>query len=146
MIGELLETAIAKYARLCNTARDILEAKEEVTPLDQDLVKSIRKSVLIVAEPGEIESATARAESPLNVPVSMGWHHNADDPDAQTLAQWILHGAPLGFDQEITRQGVFPMSTGTNPRRMGKLAFSDGREGRPPYPHPKGGEQGFLLP
>ena len=113
LIGELLETAITKYPRLCDTARDILEAKEEVTPLDEDLVRSIRRSVLIVAEPGETETATALAESPLNVPVFMGWHRNADDPDAETLAQWILHGAPLGFDQEIPRRGVFPISTGT---------------------------------
>ena len=68
LIGELLDTAIKKYPRLCDTARDILEAKEEVTPMDRDLVDSIRKSVLIVAEPGEIEASTAPASSPLNVP------------------------------------------------------------------------------
>ena len=29
------------------------------------------------------------------------------------MANWILHGSPLGFDQAIQRQGIFPASTGT---------------------------------
>lgn len=144
LIGELLDTAIKKYPRLCDTARDILEAKKEVTPMDRDLVDSIRKSVLIVAEPGEIEASTAPASSPLNVPTLMGWHRNSDDPDAGTLANWILHGSPLGFDQAIQRQGIFPASTNTGRdyegcSGLGELAFSnDGRERRPSPFDPRG--------
>lgn len=116
--------------RFLTTARDILEAKEEVTPLDQDLVKSVRKSVLIVAEPGEIEAATALAESPLNVPVFMGWHRNA----------LLRLGIPLASESpgripKVLHEGPIERVFGRldHERRcgMGKLAISNGREGRP---------------
>ena len=113
VVSELLDSAIKKYPQLMKTAEDIIEAKEEVTPLDKDLVDKIRNSVLIIAKPPKFEKATAEADSPLNVKMFMGWHSNSDDPDAKTLAEWVLHGAPLGFDEEIERRGVFPVSTGT---------------------------------
>ena len=61
----------------------------------------------------ELPEPTARARTPLQAWVFAGWAEYSDDPDADTLTQWLLHGAPLGFDEAITRSGVFPPSTGT---------------------------------
>lgn len=55
------------------------------------------------------------ASSPLNANLLWGWAEFADDPDGKTLARWIQEGAPLGFDDPICCNGVFPRVTGLNP-------------------------------
>lgn len=35
-----------------------------------------------------------------------------EDPDSQTLTNWLDHGAPLGYTQPIPTNGIFPVVDG----------------------------------
>ena len=114
IVRELIDTAVETHPELKRTAQDILSGREEIRPLPEEamgrLSEALRK---LIGPTTELPEPTARAKTPLQAWVFAGWAEYSDDPDAGTLTQWLLHGAPLGFDEPITRRGVFPPSTGT---------------------------------
>ena len=52
---------------------------------------------------------TARATTPIQANVIEKWGQATGDPDSQTLAEWLDHGAPLVFSQKIKTNGIFPV-------------------------------------
>lgn len=78
--------------------------------LDGRLVDEIRKSVLTVLGASKLPKRvrSAKASSPISSEVLAAWGKCSGDPDAGTLADWIDKGAPLGFTDLITSNGVFP--------------------------------------
>ena len=57
----------------------------------------------------ELPEKTTKAESPLFPPLFWKWGQVTEDPDAETLARWILEGAPLGYSAPIPSNGIFPV-------------------------------------
>ena len=55
---------------------------------------------------------SARANTPLQASVIGAWGKLVEDPDSQTLTNWLDHGAPLGYTQPIPTNGIFPVVDG----------------------------------
>ena len=113
LVRELVDTAVTALPILKEPAVAILEEKQEVPQLDQDGMKKVMAALRKVLEPTNVPEKTAVAATPINADILWGWGEHSDDPDVLTLARWLREGAPLGFDQQITRNGVFPPSTDT---------------------------------
>ena len=64
--------------------------------------------VLGASESETYSKGTARARTPIQASVLRAWGAATDDPDAATLAEWLDHGAPLGFRDQIPCNRVFP--------------------------------------
>ena len=113
-VRDLLDHTVNVYPDLLETAHDILSGAEQVREIEghnYDVVKAAVLKLLETEVP--LPAKTARASSPLNAQAIWDWGHLTDDPDATTLAEWIQQGAPLGFDEPITCNGVFPKVSGT---------------------------------
>lgn len=113
LVRELIDTCLSKYPELKQTARDILEGKEEVTQLTPDVADKLREATKKMLHADDLPEKTTVGETPLQAEVIWGWGDNSDDPDAAVLATWLRIGAPLGFDEHIKRTGVFPPSADT---------------------------------
>eukprot|EP00435_Cladocopium_sp_Y103_P016770 s2504_g4.t1 len=113
-LRELLENALVKYPALEKTAQDILDGQAVVQEMDANAITEIKGAVSKLLKPeNPPPQRTARADSPLDAQLIWGWGDMSDDPDAKTLATWVLRGAPLGFDESIPCHGVFPRITAT---------------------------------
>ena len=113
-VRDLLDHTVSVYPDLLETAHDILSGAEQVREIEghnYDVVKAAVMKLLETEVP--LPAKTARASSPLNAQAIWDWGHLTDDPDATTLAEWIQQGAPLGFDEPIACNGVFPKVSGT---------------------------------
>ena len=114
IIRELIETALGQCPALYHTAEDIIAGKTEVRPLPADMMARLGAALKKILEPSEpLPEPTTRATTPIQAWALAGWAEYSDDPDARTLAEWLGRGAPLGFDDPITCNGVFPISGGT---------------------------------
>ena len=94
------------WPSLKEPARHILEGRKPGV-LDERLVKAVRGSVLTALGAGKQPKRvrSAKASSPISSEVLAAWGKRSGDPDA---ADWIDEGAPLGFTEPITANGVFP--------------------------------------
>ena len=111
-------------------ARAILQG-EKPTELPEELVKQLRGSFLKLAGSPGARARTARANTPLCSEVFAAWGANTEDPDSYTLAEWLDHGAPLGFSQAIKTNGIFPKVLGeqwTEEQRKQLVRSMDGWE------------------
>ena len=90
---------------LCRPALAILRG-EEPGDMDGAVVNKLRDILLdtLWAKPAE-RQRTARAQTPIHSTVVAGW---TEDPDSSTIAQWLDHGAPMGFSDPIPSTGIFP--------------------------------------
>lgn len=115
MMRDLLDAGMTQCPSLVDTADDIFEGKEKIREMDEGAVNRIREAFQVVLEAQGLPMASTVASSPLNANLLWGWAEFADDPDGKTLAKWVQEGAPLGFDDPICCNGVFPRVTGLNP-------------------------------
>ena len=111
MVAELLDKAIELWPELEVPAKAILSG-EPASELPDGLVASVRKSFLRMTDGERGRPRTARAETPIQSQVLSSWGRHTEDPDAEVLAGWLDHGAPLGFTQEVTSTGIFPKVEG----------------------------------
>ena len=109
LIRELIDTAVTALPILKEPARAILEGRE-VQPLDEESMEKVMSALRKVLEPSDVPAKVAVAKTPINADILWGWGERSD---VAVLSRWLLEGAPLGFDQEITRTGVFPPSSDT---------------------------------
>ena len=84
---------------------------QEPKDLPEKIINQIRETLLKTLWHTSTRTRTARASTPLRSQVIAGWK---EDPDSATLANWLDHGAPMGFTQEIESNGIFPVV----PRQM----------------------------
>eukprot|EP00435_Cladocopium_sp_Y103_P053506 s1434_g17.t1 len=105
IIGRLLNKARELWPELRGPATSILKS-ERPQELRQDVIDQVRQVVVKTLWGSEtVRPRTAKASTPLRSEVIAGW---VEDPDSETLARWLDHGAPMGFDEEIVHTGIFP--------------------------------------
>ena len=104
-INKLLTKAQRLWTQLRHPAEAILQGKqaEEMPTIIVDKIRETIVKSLWNCKPRP--QRTARARTPLRAEVIAGW---ANDPDSGILADWLDHGAPMGFAEEVTSTGVFP--------------------------------------
>eukprot|EP00435_Cladocopium_sp_Y103_P022615 s625_g5.t1 len=101
----LLRKAQVVWPELQQPAEAILDGKEPME-FRKDVIDKIRNTILhTLWEVKPRGQRTARASTPIRADVIAGWKA---DPDAATLANWLDHGAPMGFQDGITCNGIFP--------------------------------------
>ena len=82
----------------------------EAKSFDVRIVDALRSAVLsMLNSPRSPRRRTVRASTPLHSSVISAWGTATGDEDSPILAEWLDHGAPLGFSQDITTSGVFPV-------------------------------------
>ena len=113
LIRELVDTAVTALPTLREPAVAILQGSQKIPQLNEVDMNKVMAALRKVLEPTDVPAKIAVAQTPINADILWGWGEHSDDPDVSTLARWLQEGAPLGFDQEITRNGVFPPSTDT---------------------------------
>ena len=106
VVRELIDTCLSKYPELKQTARDILERKEKITPLVPEVANKLKEATKKMLHADDLPEKTTVGETPLQADVIWGWGDNSDDPDAAVLATWLRIGALLGFDEHIKRTGI----------------------------------------
>lgn len=115
MMRDLLNTGLAQCPSLEETAVDIFDGKEVVKKMDEEAIFKIKKAFHTVLEAKGLPEQSTVASSPLDAKLLWGWAEYANDPDGKTLARWVQEGAPLGFDERIECNGVFPRVTNLSP-------------------------------
>ena len=87
---------------------DSLLKQQPANQLETQLVEKVRQVVVKFLAPDgiDLKPKTAVAETPLSATLMAAWGKAVEDPDAETLAGWLL---PL---QVIQSSGVFPPATG----------------------------------
>ena len=114
LVSELLVESVKKLPTLKQTAEDIFNGLPEVRSFPAVELEKVRKAVGYLLKPSAMpEPAQDVASTPISAENVMGWGEHSDDPDACTLARWLVQGAPLGFHEAIERNGIFPPTTGT---------------------------------
>ena len=104
-VRKLLVKAQELWPRLQDSARAILGG-EQPGDLPEEIVDRIRQTLLNTLWTSQPRTTkTARARTPIHSEVIAAWKF---DPDSRTLADWLDHGAPMGFDTEIQSTGIFP--------------------------------------
>ena len=108
-VRELLYKAQSLWPQLANPAEAILEGRP-ATEIPAEIVERVRGSLIrMLGGYNGPRARTARAQTPIQANVIEAWGQATHDPDTQHLSQWLDHGAPLGFTQEIPSVGVFPV-------------------------------------
>ena len=104
-----LISEFSKHESIGVLVHNLLEGNP-AEPIDDDLVDQLRRQLLdrLRYKGGNLPDKTVKASSPLFPPLFWAWGQTTSDPDAQTLATWILEGAPLGYSTPIPSNGVFP--------------------------------------
>eukprot|EP00435_Cladocopium_sp_Y103_P017439 s3840_g4.t1 len=104
-VRQFIRKALQLWPRLKSPARAILTSQDP-TELPEDIVVKLR-STLVKTLWGRKPrpKRTARASTPISSEVLAGW---SEDPDADTLARWLDVGAPMGFAEQVTTNGIFP--------------------------------------
>ena len=99
----------AMHPSVQGTVDDLMDARPS-EGIAKHLVEECRKLVLHILnfKPETLPTRSAKASSPINPEVLWAWGQVTDDPDSQTLARWVLEGAPLGFSEAIPLNGIFP--------------------------------------
>ena len=115
IIRDLFETGLAKYEVLKETARAIFEGGKPIPEFDDRIISRLKAATLKVLSFDGLPEKTSLANSPLDAALLWGWAEFSEDPDGKTLASWIQKGAPLGFDEAVDCNGVFPKVTGLSP-------------------------------
>ena len=112
LVRSLLIRAVELWPKLTGPAFNILNGKE-AEPLDTSVVAAVRKSILgLLSGSTERRHRTAKAATPLRAEVIEAWGRCVGDPDSRTIAEWLDHGAPLGYTQPVPSDGVFPQVEG----------------------------------
>ena len=112
LVRVLLEKALDLWPSLVRPASLILQGKE-AEAMDEKVVEQVRRSVLLLLAGDQGERVrTAVAKTPLRANVIEAWGKAIEDPDADTLASWLDHGAPLGYTQPIPTRWIFPRVSG----------------------------------
>ena len=109
MVRLLFRKAQELWPNLRDTARAILSG-ERPPELPAQIVSLVRSTTITLLG-GDKESCrrrTAKATTPISSEVMAAWGKATSDPDAATLASWLDHGAPLGFNCPMETRGVFP--------------------------------------
>ena len=109
MVRLLFRKAQELWPDLRDTAKAILTG-EHPPELPAQVVSLVRNTTITLLG-GDKESRrrrTAKATTPISSEVMAAWGAATSDPDATTLASWLDHGAPLGFNCPIETKGVFP--------------------------------------
>ena len=112
---ELLETGVAKHSSLKETASAIFDGSSPIPDFDPRVISRMKAAFKKVLSAEGLPEKTSLANSPIDPALLWGWAEFAEDPDGKTLASWIQRGAPLGFDEAIECNGVFPKATGLSP-------------------------------
>lgn len=77
-------------------------------PISAQLIDKLRELICKLS-PGNNIDRTAKANTPLRPEIFEVWGRLSSDPDSKVLAQWLRHGAPLGFTEPIPSTGIFPV-------------------------------------
>ena len=87
-----------------------LLSSSPATQLPVQLVSKLRTLVVNLLAPHGVKlpNKTTVADTPLCPEVFAAWGQASLDPDSETLAKWLLEGAPLGYDEDIECNGIFP--------------------------------------
>ena len=115
LMRELLETGVAKHSSLKETASAIFNGSSPIPDFDPRVISRMKAAFKKVLSAEGLPEKTSLANSPIDPALLWGWAEFAEDPDGKTLASWIQRGAPLGFDEAIECNGVFPKATGLSP-------------------------------
>ena len=108
-VRELLYKAQTLWPELRQAAEAILSGGTPCEP-NTKIVAAVRRSMLqMLGGKDGPRHRTARATTPIQANVIEKWGQATGDPDSQTLAEWLDHGAPLGFSQKIKTTGIFPV-------------------------------------
>lgn len=102
MVRLLFRKAQELWPDLRDTAKAILTG-EHPPELPAQVVSLVRNTTITLLG-GDKESRrrrTAKATTPISSEVMAAWGAATSDPDATTLASWLDHGAPLGFNCPI---------------------------------------------
>jgi hypothetical protein len=104
-VQELLQKAQKLWPQLQSPVKAILKGDQpgELPSQVVDNIRRVQLGSLWCTNPRPDRTATAR--TPLKSEVIAGWKC---DPDSKTLADWLDHGAPMGFDHPIQNTGIFP--------------------------------------
>ena len=107
--GEIVRSFLLKaqkvWPELCLPAMSILRGQKP-GELPEKVVDKLRETLLhTLWQVPPRAPRTARANTPLHSSVLAGW---AEDPDSLTLADWLDHGAPMGFLDPVKTTGIFP--------------------------------------
>lgn len=116
----------AMHPSVQGTVDDLMDARPS-EGIAKHLVEECRKLVLHILDfkPGTLPTRSAKASSPINPEVLWAWGQVTDDPDSQTLARWVLEGAPLGFSESIPLNGIFPPVQGQWREESAKALIRD---------------------
>ena len=109
-VRSLFASALRMHPQLRQPALDILSGREP-EEYQEALIRDLRSAVLTLLGATDHQrhrQRTAKASTPLCAEVIEAWRNQAADPDSEILAQWLDHGAPLGFNEDIPTTGVFP--------------------------------------
>ena len=101
-------------ASLCNDMNASLltrlygQADFQGPPLE--LVEKVQNAILkeFALEPVATIKPPFGLPSTVRADILCGVMRVANDPDADTIQDWLVHGAPLGMDRKIETTGVFP--------------------------------------
>ena len=108
LVLRILEQAVQSQPDLVSIGRDILTGRQ-ASPIPAEVITGTRE--LVVAALGgsmRPRRRTARASTPLQANVIQAWGERTGDPDTRHLCEWLDHGAPLGYSQNIPSVGIFP--------------------------------------
>ena len=111
-VGKAVFELLFQAAQLPPVVRlvDQLLSSSPAQQLPHNLVSKLRSLVLtlLVPEGVKLKTKTTTADTPLCSEIFTAWGIATGDPDSETLAEWLKRGAPLGYEDEITTNGIFP--------------------------------------
>lgn len=145
MVRELCYKAQQLWPSLAGTAAAILEGREAKS-FDVRIVDALRSAVLgMLNSPRSPRRRTVRASTPLHSSVISAWGTASGDEDSPILAEWLDHGAPLGFSQDITTSGVFPVVPAEGGEDEGQASLLRSLEGWQNYQSAEEERQDLLA-
>lgn len=109
ILRDLLETGLAKYEGLKETAKAVFEGSKPIPEFDEGVISRLK------AATHKVLSFDGLPEKTLDALLLWGWAEFSEDLDGKTLATWIQKGAPLGFEEKVDCNGLFPKITGLSP-------------------------------
>ena len=98
------------WPELHETAAGIL-TNQKPRDFPQEVIALLRRTTItLLGGEKATRPRSARANTPISSEVIACWGRASKDPDAETLASWLDHGAPMGFTNPIQTNGIFPLA------------------------------------
>ena len=136
--GAVVRDVLSKAANLPEVVGVVenLLNNQPAEPFSDSLIQELRSAVVSALDPSWSgwPHKTAKADSPFSPELFWAWGHSSKDPDAKTLATWVLEGAPLGFSIPIPSNGIFPRAEDVEWREEAALDLSRQLEGWTNHP------------